>query len=249
MRSAQLALAAISFAGLALPQASEYDSIYRGEAGDVFSRQPNAFLAEMVRSRKPGSALDVGMGQGRNSIYLAQQGWQVTGIDTSEEGIRQAKLEAARLGLTIRAEVADFEEFDFGENRWDLIVLVYEPTKAVAPKVVRALKAGGAVVVEDRHVDTRRVWPAGTFTDNELLSQFPGLRTLHYEDVWALPDWSAKKINERLVRLMAEKAAPPPSGCIWENRLVHEGDTACWDTAVLSCGATGWVFTREKCVR
>jgi len=157
MRSAQLALAAISFAGLALPQASEYDSIYRGEAGDVFSRQPNAFLAEMVRSRKPGSALDVGMGQGRNSIYLAQRGWQVTGIDTSGEGIRQAKLEATRLGLTIRAEVADFEEFDFGENRWDLIVLVYEPTKAVAPKVVRALKAGGAVVVEDRHVDTRRV--------------------------------------------------------------------------------------------
>jgi len=247
MRSVQLALAAISFTSLAFPQASEYDSIYRGEAGDVFSRKPNAFLAEMVRSRKPGSALDVGMGQGRNSIYLAQQGWQVTGIDESDEGVRQAKQEATRLGVAIRAEVTDFEKFNFGENRWDLIVLIYEPTKAIAPKVARALKAGGAVIVEDRHVDTRRVWPAGAFTDNELLSQFPGLRTLRYEDVWALPDWSAKKINERLVRLMAEKSAPQLSGCIWENRPIHEGDTVCWDTAVLRCGALGWVFTREKC--
>jgi SAM-dependent methyltransferase len=247
MRSVQIALA-ITFASLAFPQTSEYNSIYRGEAGDVFSRKPNAFLAEMVRSRKPGTALDVGMGQGRNSIYLAQQGWQVTGIDISDEGVRQGKQEAARLGLVVNVAVTDFDKFDFGESRWDLIVLVYEPIKAIAPKVVRALKPGGVVVVEDRHVDTRRVWPAGTFADNELLSEFPGLRILRYEDIWALPDWSAKKVNERLVRLMAEKPAPQPPGCVWENSPIHEDDTVCWDSAVLRCGAAGWIFTREKCL-
>jgi 2-polyprenyl-3-methyl-5-hydroxy-6-metoxy-1,4-benzoquinol methylase len=165
----------------ALPQANQYNSTYRGEDGDVFSRKPNMFLVEMTRHRKPGRALDVGMGQGRNSIFLAQQGWGVTGFDLADVGVRQAKDEADRLGLKIHAEITTFEQFDFGEDCWGLIVLTYEPTKAIAPKVERALKPGGAVIVEDRHLDTRRVWPAGTFADNELVSLFPGLRVLRYE--------------------------------------------------------------------
>ncbi len=88
-----------------------------------------------------------------------------------------------------------FEQFDFGENQWDLIVMTYEPMKAIAPIVERALKPRGAVLVEDRHLDTMRVWPAGTFANNELVWLFPGLRVLRYEDTWARPDWSAKKID------------------------------------------------------
>src|SRR5262249_42531518 len=151
------------FPAAASPQADQYNATYRGEDGDVFSHAPNAFLVEMVRQRKAGSALDVGMGQGRNSIFLAQQGWDVTGFDPADEGVRQARAEATRLGLRIRTEITTFERFDFGESRWDLIVLTYVPTKAIAPRVERALKPGGAVLIEDRHVDTRRVWPAGTF--------------------------------------------------------------------------------------
>jgi hypothetical protein len=49
-----------------------------------FNTRPNAFLVETAKSRKPGTALDVGMGQGRNSIWLAQQGWDVTGFDPAE---------------------------------------------------------------------------------------------------------------------------------------------------------------------
>jgi 2-polyprenyl-3-methyl-5-hydroxy-6-metoxy-1,4-benzoquinol methylase len=77
----------------------------------------------MTRQRKPGKALDVGMGQGRNSIYLAQHGWDVTGFDPADEGVHRATAEAARLGLKITAVVTTFEQFDFGESRWDLIVL------------------------------------------------------------------------------------------------------------------------------
>src|SRR5262245_43948672 len=101
------------FCAAALPQADQYDPLYRGDAGEVFSRKPNAFLVEMVRQRKPVTALDVGMGQG----------WTVTGFDSADEGIRQANAEAKRLGLDVRAEVNTFEKFDFGEARWDLIVL------------------------------------------------------------------------------------------------------------------------------
>jgi SAM-dependent methyltransferase len=238
----------IALCAPAFPQASQYNSTYRGEDGDVFSHKPNAFLVEMTQQRKPGRALDVGMGQGRNSIFLAQQGWDVTGIDPADEGIRQAKAEAARLGLKIHAETTTFEQFDFGVDRWDLVVLMYEPTKAIAPKVGRSLKPGGAVVVEDRHRDTLRVWPAGgTFADNELTLLFPGLRVLRYEDVWALPDWSAMKLDERLVRLFAEKPLPREPGCLWKEKAVPEGGTVCWEVVTLRCNADGWQFTREKC--
>jgi len=49
-----------------------------------FKRSPNSLLVEAVKGRRPGSALDVGMGEGRNAIYLAKQGWHVTGIDRAE---------------------------------------------------------------------------------------------------------------------------------------------------------------------
>jgi SAM-dependent methyltransferase len=219
-------------------QPGEYNPIYRGEAGNVFSRQPNAFLVEMVRGRKPGKALDVGMGEGRNSIFLAQQGWTVTGFDTADEGVRRANSRAQRLGLKLSTVVTSFEQFNFGENQWDLIVLTYEPTKSIVPKIERALRPGGAVLIEDRHIDTRRVWPAGSFENNELISLFPTLRVLRYEDVWATPDWSAKGVKERLAR---------ESGCLWLGVPIAEGGMACWDTLALQCAGSGWQIVREKC--
>lgn len=233
----------------AAAQADQYNPIYRGEAGDVFARRPNQLLIDAVRNRAPGTALDVGMGQGRNAIFLAQAGWNVTGFDSADEGVRQASEQARRLGLNIQTEVTTIEEFDFGVARWDLIALIYAPTKTAAPHVERALKPGGIVVIEDRHLDTRRVWPAGSFGNNELVTLFPGLRVLKYEDVWARPDWSAMQIDERLVRLVAEKPLPPPPGCIWQGSLKTEGQAVCWGAVKLSCTGDGWQFTREKCPR
>jgi 2-polyprenyl-3-methyl-5-hydroxy-6-metoxy-1,4-benzoquinol methylase len=239
--AASLALCACIWA-----QPSEYNQLYSSGSA-VYTREPNALLVEAVRNRKPGRALDVGMGQGRNALFLARNGWDVTGFDSADEGIRQAKAQASRLGLKLTAQVNTFEAFEFGLESWDLIVLTYEPTKAIAPKVTRALRPGGIVVVEDRHLDTRRVWPAGTFQDNELLSLFAGLRVLRYEDVWALPDWSAKKVAERLVRLVAEKPMPRLSGCAWEGKEVGVGSGACWEGLLLRCEANGWRITREQC--
>jgi len=234
---------------VAFGQASEYNRIYTGKEGNIFSRKPNAFLVEVTRGRKPGKVLDVGMGQGRNSLYLAQHGWDVTGFDPADEGVRLARAEAAHLGVKLTALVSTFQEFDFGENSWDLIVLMYEPTKAIAPKVARALKPGGAVVIEDRHRDTRRVWPeGGLFADNELPTLFPDLRILRYEDFLGVPDWQAEGIKERLVRLIAEKPAVPEPGCLWKGKVVPENGEVCWDRAVtFRCTDGGWLFTREKC--
>src|SRR5262245_43630304 len=59
-----------------------YDKVYSSQP-EFFSAAPNAFLVRIMSDRRPGTALDVGMGQGRNAIWLAERGWNVTGFDIS----------------------------------------------------------------------------------------------------------------------------------------------------------------------
>src|SRR5262245_49495128 len=82
----------------------------------AFNTQPNAFLVRMVQGRKPGRALDVGMGQGRNAIFLATQGWSVTGFDPAERAVAVATQEAKVRGVTLTTEIVGSEKFDFGRN-------------------------------------------------------------------------------------------------------------------------------------
>jgi len=91
----------------------------------IFLETPTAFMVSAIENRRPGAALDVGMGQGRNSVYLAAHGWNVTGFDPSQEAIGIALSNAEKAGVKIRALVARDDEFDYGADRWDLIVVTY----------------------------------------------------------------------------------------------------------------------------
>jgi len=64
-----------------------------------FSQQPTALLKYAIKDRPPGKALDIGVGQGRNAIFLAQQGWDVTGFDASPVGVGQAQATGHKLKL------------------------------------------------------------------------------------------------------------------------------------------------------
>ena len=184
-----------------------WDSAYL-EAPD-FNTEPNAFLVEVARGLTPGTALDVGMGQGRNAIHLARQGWTVTGFDVSQVGV-QKSLEAARAaGVTITAMQQRAVEFDWGTDRWDLIVLAYFPgLRASLPRILQSLRPGGHVIVEAYQADAALDKPPGpgpgvTFAENELLTLFGTLRAIRYEDVSARADWGLH--TTRLVRLLARK--------------------------------------------
>ena len=58
------------------------------------------------------------MGQGRNAVYLASKGWDVTGFDFSDEGVAAARRAAAKAGVALQAVVQRHEDFDFGRDRW-----------------------------------------------------------------------------------------------------------------------------------
>src|SRR6185295_18913119 len=91
----------------------------------AFNRRPNAFLLKSVQGKTPGTALEIGMGQGRNTIAMARLGWDVTGIDISDEGIRQALAEAKKQNLKIHTLVMSADDFDYGSARYDLIYATF----------------------------------------------------------------------------------------------------------------------------
>jgi SAM-dependent methyltransferase len=186
-----------------------FNRIYKA-SGTTFNTDPTPLLVQAVKARNPGTALDVGMGQGRNAVFLALKGWDVTGIDLAEEGLAVAKAQATRAGTSLNAVAADAARFDYGREAWDLIVITYGPgfvgDAPFAERLKSALRPGGLLVMEsfasNRSAATRRpvdLDPA------ELLQRFQSYRIIRFEDVDDVSEWDPQVT--RLVRLIAEK--PP----------------------------------------
>lgn len=184
---------------LAREEGEFYDKIY--EQGPRFNPQPNRLLVEASSLRPPGNALDVGMGQGRNAIYLAKKGWQVTGFDVSRVGLEQAKTEVRKLRLPLEAVLCGDEEFDFGREQWDMIAIIYALEKRSVRRAREALKQGGLLVVESG----RKIGKGLPFEYDagELRRVLKGFRIHRYEEVDDVADWDLKRVP--LVRVIAER--------------------------------------------
>jgi len=187
---------------------ASFNNIYR-TSNPRFATQPNALLVSTVEGRKPGRALDIGMGQGRNSLFLALKGWDVTGFDVSDEGLEVARRNAERAGVKLNAVRESDEAFDYGSGRWDLIVFVYNPlpvtSTAWVERLRKSLKAGGLIVIESHATDPRLPMQLPTAVEPAtLLAAFRDFRLLHFEDTTGKPDWMAET-TDRIVRMVAEK--------------------------------------------
>lgn len=184
------------------------DSVARAR---TLNEKPNALLVETVKGLKPGTALDADMGEGRNAIYLAQQGWQITGVDVAEKALAYAQARAGKLGVKITTEVADMAKYDWGTNKWDLIVLSYAGGRDYAARVQKALKPGGIVVLEAFHMEaTQKIQVVGGdyrvfFNTDELKKLYGnvGLKIIRYEEPIGTADFTKQQL--RLVQLVARK--------------------------------------------
>ncbi len=171
-----------------------------------FNTEPNAFLVAVAKGLTPGRSLDVGMGQGRNTIYLAQQGWDSNGFDPADRAVAAAKEQARKLGVTITTTVARAEDFDWGTSTWDLIVLSYVGAREFVGNVTRSLRPGGMVIVEGFHRDATTSRPIGgsvVFDTDELPKIFPGFRVVRYEEAATTSDFG--RFETKVVRLAAVK--------------------------------------------
>ncbi len=197
-----------------------FDKLYMTPDQTRFTYEPSAFLVQTAKRLKPGKALDIAMGQGRNAVYLAAQGWDVTGYDLADDGLKVANENAAKIGVKINTVHAAFDTFDYGKEQWDLIYFIYTDAPVVDPKfadlMIAALKPGGYLLIERPFLDLDNPdpeWkgpPIEQDKPNALLKAYSNLRVLHYEDTHEIGDWQQTSTDRlkkqlRIVRILAKK--------------------------------------------
>jgi SAM-dependent methyltransferase len=169
---------------------------------------PLRVLLESIQKTPPGRALDPGMGRGRNGIWLASLGWDVTGYDISADALAVAQEYAKTAGVRLRTIVSSHDNFDFGENQWDLIVCAYnfmDITDPRWPRVFwRALKPKGLVVWQI-------FLPPGPdqagITANKILEPWARFHLIRFDDLdpgVVDDDWAPSR-SLRTIRLVVRK--------------------------------------------
>lgn len=195
---------ALPLAAQRRPEAPRWDQIYAGRDAKV-PVNPSTLVLETLANAPPGSALDIGMGNGRNAIYLARKGWKVTGIDISSEAVKLAQAETKKLNVALEASVSRFEDLPSYLNRYDVILCMYveELTTKNAKKIMDMLKPGGLLVVEGYHLAA----PGQRgYATNQLLRTFNRLHIVRYEDREMQPEWSlGPGARVPVIRLVARK--------------------------------------------
>jgi SAM-dependent methyltransferase len=160
-----------------------------------FNKAPNGFLVEVVQGRPPGAALDYAMGEGRNAIYLAGLGWRVSGFDPADAAVALAQKRAKELGLTLHTAAVRDSEYEFGKERFDLILFSWSMPLIPVQKVLDSLKPGGIVVME---------CAADYVGRNGMLKMFDALQIVRYEIVRAKADFY-DRMETDVLRMVAIK--------------------------------------------
>ena len=124
----------------------------------VWSAGPNQFVAAELADLPPGRALDLGAGEGRNAIWLAGRGWQVTAVDFSAAGLAKAARLAAGRGVTVDWVNADLTGYQPAPGAYDLVLIAYmqlvpEAFRSLLAVASSALAAGGTLLVVGHDAD------------------------------------------------------------------------------------------------
>lgn len=135
------------------------------------SPSPTPLLVETATKLKPGRALDLACGKGRNAIWLAEHGWSVTAVDRSPVAIPSVDM-----------RVADLEkhEFPIEEAAWDLIVVSYYLQRDLFEPVKRGVKPGGVALVIVHIFEPGHEQSRFSLNPGELAKYFEGWEILHY---------------------------------------------------------------------
>ncbi len=152
--------------------ATEWDQRY-ADTPLVWSAGPNQFLVGEVADLPRGRALDLACGEGRNALWLAEQGWQVTGTDFSPVAIDKARQRADQRDLDVAFEVADATD-GAPDGRYDLVIVFYlqlpaEQRRAAHRNAAAALAPGGTLLIVGHDRDNLERGTGGPSSPEVLL--------------------------------------------------------------------------------
>jgi SAM-dependent methyltransferase len=119
----------------------------------AYGTKPNEFLESTVQFIPKGHVLSLAEGEGRNAVFLAQQGYSVTAVDSSIVGLNKAKKLAKEKGVTLEFIHADLADYDLGKNKWDGIISIFNPLpsslrKRMYKNIEEGLKDKGVFILE-----------------------------------------------------------------------------------------------------
>ena len=128
-----------------------------GQVDFLYGTRPNEFLISQIYRLTPGArVLVLGDGEGRNGVWLAEQGFDVTTVDYSTVGCAKARQLADERDVSLAVHCADLTEWDWEEDDFDAVVLIYlhfepEARREVYQRAVTVIRPNGLLVVELFH--------------------------------------------------------------------------------------------------
>lgn len=156
----------------------------------VYGKEPNFFFKEHLLNYKPGKILLPAEGEGRNAVFAALSGWEVTAFDNSRVGQEKAMKLANELNVKVSYKIASYGDVNFEEETFDMIAFVYAHTfnrEQVHHKMLSYLKPGGIIILEGfskEQINNNTGGPGNIdmlYSNDEIQSDF---KTLSEKKVW-----------------------------------------------------------------
>lgn len=183
----------------------------------VYGTEPNEFLKAELPKHQTGRILFPGEGEGRNAVFAAQLGWEVTAFDSSIEGKLKAERLAAAKSVSINYIPASYDEADFPDEQFDCLVFIYTHMPAAKrreyhQRFLQWLNPGGTVVLEGfskAQISNNTGGPKDAdmlWSGDELRGDFASLRSLEIQELeieLAEGDFHQGKAN--VIRLIGVK--------------------------------------------
>lgn len=177
----------------------------------VWSAEPNRFLVAETEALTPGRALDLACGEGRNALWLAERGWNVTGVDFSTVAIEKARAIAARRGVDAEWVAADLLVYAPEPGAYDLVLAFYlqisaDERRRVLARAAAAVAPGGTFLLVGHDVlNLTEGWGGPSdasllYTPEEIAGELPGLEVERAERVTRRPDGAERDAIDALVR-------------------------------------------------
>lgn len=141
----------------------------------VYGKDPNDFLANAAGKIPKGRVLCIAEGEGRNAVFLAQQGYDVVAVDSSAVGLGKARKLAEEHGVNIETIVCDLANYDIEPDSLDGVVSIFahvppEVRKELHRQIVNGLRSGGVLVLEAYRPDQLKFKTGGPPTAEFMMT-------------------------------------------------------------------------------
>lgn len=169
----------------------------------IYGKAPARFLAKNYDFIPAGArVLDIGMGEGRNAVFLASKGYKVDGIDISSVAIKKARLLAREFDVRIETIHKNVKDYKVASNSLDAIICFYFVDRDIVKKLMKWLKPGGVIIYESFTMKQKKINKlqeddSYLLGEGELLELFPGFRILKYEEPLHKNDFTASIIVQK----------------------------------------------------